>query len=346
VASILDALKSQLTPAQQQPSVPATPPGSNASAISTLAGLTLLNVTSNPQPIPVGKGVTLLNQGTVPVILSTDPIVSPSNSWTLPPNGAAQPLTNPPVYISCASGSTTNVVVIPQILNLFNPNVLNTPSPPISLYDANVLVVEGLNEIFLNDLAIPQGIRTLAIRMEGRLTVLYPTLVVEGVSPSETTQIYRNNSFYLSEGEIFTAYVPVSALDNAVNIVSQGWQYPGSVFGEPGVRVTVEGDYNEYDDSVFYSGVFTTGGAGSAVAGTTEFLSGPVRLLSAQILTSGGASGNIQDSNTNGPIIAVAANGNSIITFPPKTILDASDSLSLEQIGAGAAQAIVNYAYP
>ena len=118
-------------------------------SLNPVPGTPILNVTTVPQQVPIGNGATLINDSTMDIILSTDSIPNPSNSFFLRANGASLPITVGPLWAS-VKGGISQLVVIPEVLNVFNPNVQNTPA---TVFD------QLINTSFpYNDLTMPNGI--------------------------------------------------------------------------------------------------------------------------------------------------------------------------------------------
>jgi hypothetical protein len=116
---------------------------------NTVAGTPILTITNVPQQVPIGGGATLINPSVTNIILSTDSIATPSNSFDLAPNGAALPIVNGPLWASTL-GTVAQMLVIPEILNVFNPNVLAAP-----LVTLDVLGSQGFT---YNTIANPSGV--------------------------------------------------------------------------------------------------------------------------------------------------------------------------------------------
>lgn len=307
---------------------------STQAGIGNNANVTLLSVTSDLKPVPVGNGVTIINSDIVPINLSTDDPPTPANTVVVPPNGASRPIpSGRSVFIWVVSGSAV-VELIPGLFNVFNPNVLTNNPPP---------------EVVFGPLSVPDNI---AIPIPVSVNTRTLIITAKPVNPATIASISvvgakTGNAYYSPEipylgaltGETPMIIVPflTAALEEEVIIT-----VATSDASDP--TLTVQTDSSEYDESVFYNGVLQADAVTLSGAGSATLIGGPVRLLT----LSGYATGAGVAVNKNGTsILAYPTNGDSVtnITFPENTILSIGDTLTLDSSGSSCG-ADITYAYP
>lgn len=249
------------------------PTQASTAGAANLAGTPVLNLTNVPQQVPVGNGCTLVNPGSSTIILSTDAIPSSSNSFPLPPNGASLPITSGPLWASVASGTAT-MLVIPQVLNIFNPNVLSQIPPPGELTSGNLAATPGPGTTFQVPITSP-NIRTLIFELSWAPTTSYPTLIVVG---NQSGIVYNSGQPYLPG---FMVVPIVGILDTSITV---------TVINVTGTTTyAVYGDNQIYDQDLFYDDLTVTPINASPVNTSQVLVQGPSRVLSLNLYSQNGA---------------------------------------------------------
>lgn len=302
----------------------------------SVPGTPLLLITNVPQQVVGGssKGVTLINPSALPIVLSTDAIPTSSNSFTLPPNGASLPIANGPLWASITSSGMATLNVFPGILNVFNPNVLANPPTNIPFYNKALTASAGGIATDTN-IAVPPSAKTLIVQLVMSPTAI-TTMQIEG---GTTGFFYYQQHPYLSNGAIAGAFgwniiCPYnSVLDPVLNISLNGLT-PAQV-----VTVTIQGDTAQYKEDVFYNGTMKTDSQAIATATTTNFVTGPTRLLTATLGAGGATFAQLlQASNGKSLLTAPGTAGSNVgasVSFPPNTILPSGDSIGVSSNAAG-----------
>lgn len=304
----------------------------------TGAGLTLLTVTTDPQPVPVGNGVTLVNSDKVPVTLSKDNPPTPANSSTLAPNGASKPIpSGDTVFISVATGTAT-IEIIPGLFNIFNPNVLSIPPADVDLLTAPI--VSGTSQTFT--VTIQPSIQTLVILLENQGND--PPLSIS-VTGNESFIIYYDEPPYfervigvLNQKTFCLFIVPITSQDTEVTIQITWSSDP--VTGE----IIVNGAYDRYTESTLYTGHIKGASQILTTPGSATIVGGSCRLLTAQLTTTAATEAYISLDGNN--MLHILGSGSGSLTFPENTRLGFYSSLALTQVGAGEAIGSVTFAYP
>lgn len=322
---------------------------SNTAGVGSTPGTPLI-VQTEPTPVPIGQGVTLVNQGSVTVTLASDPNITPSNSWTLPPNGAAHPVPASTGPLWAVAPVQTTILVIPQVLNLFNPNVLTQNSDTELLNEVDAQTNTGGAAFFILD--IPDNIRTLLVSIQSTLN--------EGVEPNQpklSCSGLTSQWNYYGEGRFQEPYLlqssPLSCL--VVIPVNPGMDPQVLLdiqFGVSSVvdfNIVVVGDTAQYKEDVFYNGIPQVGADILTGAGNATLLTGPARLLTASLSVQGGAIGAIQFAGQNLLLTGSEAGGPPAILpmpLPPNFIIPYGTTVNLSQSGSGSVAGSISYAYP
>jgi hypothetical protein len=317
-----------------------------------LPGTALLLITPAPQQVVPGSstGVTLINPGDTPIILSTDAIPTEANSFTLPPNGASLPISSGPLWASVSSGMAT-LNVYPGILNVSNPNVLVNTVTGTTAFGPQPVV--AFTEY---DIALPSNTQTLFVSLQN--TDVTPTVCEVVGAQSDYT--YRSNQtanlrsggplsvpFYLKNpdfggsGEVIKlAVIPmIPGYDTSIKLFFGPALTPAAI-------ATVVASTNKAKESDFYTGQMQTNNTTLAALGSALLVSGPIRLLTADVEAVGaGTVGSIQVTGPGGANIITRTGGSGTIHFPDNTILsDGNDLIAVAS--AGTVHAGVTYAYP
>ena len=151
---------------------------------------------------------------------------------------------------------------------------------------------------------------------------------------------YYDAPFYLGAvGDSYTAIVPVNpAVDSS---------YLVQVFGGTETHtVTISGDAELYDESVFYNGTVQEVHT-SVVATSQTLVAGPVRILAAAVAVANAASTAllIIDGATALRVDASSSETNTAtLSFPPKVIVPAATVVQYTITGGG--HVSLTYAYP
>jgi len=245
----------------------------------------------------------------------------------------AQGLTAGVTYLLNWIGSSDPAHVVQPLYPAANSTALTaqiTGVPPGVIYPVTPLagpfnVTAGVNARTL----ILQIIRT---SVGGSLTYVIVTGNTTGFN-------YYQGPAYLEAGPPFahTVVVPVIEIaDSTYNI---------QVLTSAGTwTVEVWADNLQYEENVFYNGATQAVSAVGNFGVPVTIISGPVRLLTANVQ---GSSGGAADLMINGiPALSVTANGSLAMTFPANTILQPDSLFTIFQTLAGASKATVTYCYP
>jgi len=185
-------------------------------------------------------------------------------------------------------------------------------------------------------LPIPPTARTLIVALQAFVNGNWPSLEVRG---SQSGLDYFNQPLYLKSAvnQNYLAAIPMAGIvDKDVDIVTTSTaSFTMSVFA----------DTAQYDESVFYNGVLQTASTGLGAAGSVAVLTGPARLLTAEIENVGATQAVLGIGGTN-LLAATGTDARAMVTLPAGSILPAGQSLTLTQIGAGSANAQLGWAYP
>jgi hypothetical protein len=327
-----------------------------------LAGTPLVNITAVPQQLPISPlGSTLVNTSSIPVTLATDAITNAANSFVLAANGASLPIPVGPLWASIPStfGGLANLLVIPGMFNIFNPNVLAMVPPTTNLFD-ETLTLPGLAPVNPFNLGLtanlPGGIINMTpnthtlILQASAIVQANPVVVVTG---AQSNIVYYNQPFYLGlTGFPANPYavIPVNpGLDTGVIITVN--DFKGSVLPPPAmVTYNITSDSDQYTESVFYNGPTKAVIATQAGTGTTIVLNGPARLLTAALFGSNPGAGAGVNLNLDGETFISAGGINNVavtVGFPVNTILKAGSSIAVVSTAAAEnAFGEITYAYP
>ena len=188
-------------------------------------------------------------------------------------------------------------------------------------------------------ITVPAGTRTLIIQdLIGGALSATPILDVKG---SQSLLTYYDAPFYLGAvGDSYTAIVPVNpAVDSSYIVQVYG--------GTETHTVTISGDTTQYDESVFYNDTINV--TSTAAVGTTTLVTGPARLLTAQV-EAAAAGVNSARLRIGTQIIltadstAASSATTEAISFPPNVIVPAGATADAVIVGSGIVSA--TWAYP
>lgn len=221
-------------------------------------------------------------------------------------------------------------------------------APPGSVYGP-ISTAPTAGTITLSGIVIPPNARTVLISLK-HLVPLTPIVVTNvQVLGSSTAIAYYNAPPYLGVGPATgpnntnaLIVVPISGvIDSAVQIVITTAQT---------LVVQVSADSSEYPESVFYNGTVQTASQGLAGAGTILLATGPLRLLTSNLITNANTTeAFITINGVTGLVVAGATAGLDAVmglSYPPNTIVPAGAPVVLQQAGAGGSVAAISYAYP
>ena len=191
--------------------------------------------------------------------------------------------------------------------------------------------------------------RTLIIKYQWQMATTQletPRVEVQGVN---STFFYYSAPAYLvtslltppNTTLVATVIVPINALlDPVITVRLRG----SSLVNPAGMTATAYGDTALFEESTFYNGTFQTATAASTNPGNFTIVTGPLRLLTASLTTTGATSAwllHVPGSR----ILELDTGGSVTVAFPPNTILDVNHAIQL-QMGAGLAIGNIGYAYP
>lgn len=197
---------------------------------------------------------------------------------------------------------------------------------------------------------LPPTARTLILSFFGKgVLALNPITSLQVIGNTSGYHYYAAPP-YLSGPQITPHYlvvVPISGSIDPTLTVNYQTADTGNY------TLTISADTAEYDESIFYNGTLQMVNASATAAGTVTILTGPARLLTAQLeMISTTTTGFIAYAGGEAILRCQAGTtgeANSTIDFPPNTILPAGQGLFLITAGTGsgpASTAQVGYAYP
>jgi hypothetical protein len=322
-----------------------------------LPGVPLVNITAVPQQVPIApNGSTLINTSPINITLSTDSIPNPANSFQLAGNGASLPMPVGPLWASTPQTflGLANLLVIPGMFNIFNPNVLSEVAPTAVLFDAVLALpstaIPPLNWGAAASLTeFPGGVIPILPQTHTLLiscNAIIPATAILTVTGAQSNYPYYNNPFYLQGGFTGLAVVPVNpGIDQGVVVTLAAFKA-----GPPPALATcqVVGDSNEYEESIFYNGEMQAKST-SIANGTRTLITGPARLLTVAV-GSQGTAGQVNMGIAPGDTFLFSGgltNTPGPLTLPDNTILPVGTNLTITSFAAATtAVGTCSFAYP
>lgn len=201
---------------------------------------------------------------------------------------------------------------------------------------------------------MPPTIRTLMVKFVWQIPttqLVIPDIKIQGaysLIPYYKAPPYLYGFIVSGPNTIVTGAVIVpinSLLDPQINITIYKTSGPATTVS---ISATAYGDTALFEESTFYNGPALAVAQTLAAPGDVILLNGPVRLLTTEIRS--GTTGTTGLLRLNGTEIMAANVGGPQdthnLTFPPNTLLQSGQNLTLSQFAAGSVAGSVVYAYP
>ena len=189
--------------------------------------------------------------------------------------------------------------------------------------------------------------RTMIIAVTSASVGLLTTGIVNVIGNQTLKNYYNQPPYLVNTTATWLIVVPILGIVDTSYTVNLN----GVVTGTNNVNVSIYTDTFQYDENVFYNGIVQAISGVLAAVGSTVVLVGPARLFTLHLealgngVTAEALSSGLLVARIDGP--AGALNGWADLTFPPNTILQAGQNVTLTQAaGAGASVLALTYAYP
>jgi hypothetical protein len=195
---------------------------------------------------------------------------------------------------------------------------------------------------------VPPGVRTLLLFLH-----MFPLLPVYGTVTNVSVLGTTSGIQYYNAPPYLGVLVNAAQNTNAEIIVplpTNEASVTVTLTLSSNVVLSVFGDTAEYEENIFYNGTITPKSASLAAAGNSTLVTGPCRLLTANVI--GNAATTLASINVNGvPVLSAAGasgglDSNETLTFPDNTIVPAQQIVNLVQGGAGGSIGSITFAYP